>query len=80
LWIFFPTRFPCWHVYRKSVLVIHGKKRSDVGRITGRVCMERTTTQTHQNKIEKLMRNSVSMLRSNLRKKLKLRRRSGSGY
>jgi hypothetical protein len=58
------------------VLVIDGKNNNDVGRFTGRVCMARTTTKTQKSKLEKLRRNSVSMQRSKLGKKRKLRRRS----
>jgi hypothetical protein len=29
----------CWHVSRKSVLVIDGKNNNDVGMFTGRVCL-----------------------------------------
>jgi hypothetical protein len=51
----------CWHVYRKSVLVIDGKNNNDVGRFTGRVCMERTTVKTQKRKLEKLRRNSAEL-------------------
>jgi hypothetical protein len=33
----------CWHVYRQTVLVIDGKKKNDVGKFIGRVCIARTT-------------------------------------
>jgi hypothetical protein len=48
----------CWHVYRKSVLVIDGKNNNDVGRFSGIVCMERATMKTQKNKLEKLRRRS----------------------
>jgi hypothetical protein len=59
------------HVYRQSVLFIEGKNNNDDGRFTNRVYMERTTVsnedteeqamKTHNNKVEKLRRNSAML-------------------